>query len=115
MLDLLKQDAHVGDSLNLYLTTGNSVRGTILEIGETFLLLEVDGVRRRYFPQLIGGWDVVNETSQMETPPKPTEQSADVEEQNNEESNEDDNNDILISIIFRAQMRKAVPRLLFTR
>lgn len=98
MLNLLKQDAHVGDSLNLYLTTGNSVRGTVLEIDESFLLLEVDGVRRRYFPQLIGGWDVVNETSQIETPSKPTEQSADVEEQNNEETNEDDYNDILISL-----------------
>ena len=58
MLDLLKQDAQIGDSINLYLTTGDSVKGKILEIGDNFLLLDVDGVQRRYFPQLIGGWDV---------------------------------------------------------
>ena len=98
MLDLLKQDAKKGDSLNLYLTTGGSVNGVILEIGENYLLLEVDGINRRYFPQLIGGWDVVNKTSQIETPPNSTEQSADVEEQNSEETNEDDYNDILISL-----------------
>ena len=98
MLDILKQDAKEGDSLNLYLTTGGSVNGVILEIGENYLLMEVDGIKRRYFPQLIGGWDVVNKTSQIETPPYSTEQSADVEEQNNEETNEDDYNDILISL-----------------
>lgn len=98
MLDLLKQDAHVGDSLNLYLTTGNSVRGTILEIGETFILMKVDGVRRRYFPQLIGGWDVVNETSQIPPKNNSTEQSVEIEEQVNEETYENDYNDILISL-----------------
>ena len=63
MLELLKQDAKVGDSLNLYLTSGNSVKGTIVEIGENYLHMEVDGVKRRYFPQLIGGWEVVNDVS----------------------------------------------------
>ena len=38
MLDILKQDAKEGDSLNLYLTTGGSVNGVILEIGENYLL-----------------------------------------------------------------------------
>ena len=30
MLDLLRQDAKIGDSLNLYLTTGDSVRDSVL-------------------------------------------------------------------------------------
>lgn len=67
MLDLLKQDAHVGDSLNLYLTTGDSVKGKILEIGDNYLLLNVEGVQRRYFPQLIGGWDVVKSNDSNES------------------------------------------------
>ena len=62
MLDLLRQDAQIGDSLNLYLTTGDSVKGKIIEIGENYLLLDVEGVQRRYFPQLIGGWDVVKKS-----------------------------------------------------
>lgn len=67
MLDLLKQDAHVGDSLNLYLTTGDLVKGRILEIGDNYLLLDVEGTQRRYFPQLIGGWDVVKKSDSNES------------------------------------------------
>lgn len=67
MLNLLKQDAQVGDSLNLYLTTGDSVKGIIIEIGDNYLLLDVEGVQRRYFPQLIGGWDVVKCNESIES------------------------------------------------
>lgn len=98
ILNLLKQDAQIGDVINLYLTTGNSVRGTIIEIGETFLLMEVEGVKRRYFPQLMGGWDVVTDNPLSGNLQKTDEQSADVGEQNDEETNEDDYNDILISL-----------------
>lgn len=94
MLELLKQDAQQGDSINLYLTTGDLVKGIIIEIGETFLLMDVDGVKRRYFPQLIGGWDIVKDETQQNS----EERSIEVEEQDKEETNEDDNNDILISL-----------------
>ena len=97
MLNLLKQDAQIGDVINLYLTSGDSVRGTILEIGENFLLVEVDGMNRRYFPQLIGGWDVVKDNLRLENPPKTNEQST-VEEQDNEDTNDDNYNDIIISL-----------------
>lgn len=63
MLGILKQDAQIGDSINLYLTTGDTVKGTIIEIGDNYLLLDVEGIRRRYFPQLIGGWDVIKNDS----------------------------------------------------
>lgn len=99
MLNLLKQDAKVGDSLNLYLTSGNSVKGTIVDIGDNYLLMEVDGIKRRYFPQLIGGWDVVNEVSQPESlNTSINELTSEVEEKDKEESNEDDNNDVIISL-----------------
>ena len=38
MLGILKQDAQIGDSINLYLTTGDTVKGTIIEIGDNYLL-----------------------------------------------------------------------------
>ena len=100
MLNLLKQDAKVGDSLNLYLTSGNSVKGTIVEIGENYLLMEVDGVKRRYFPQLIGGWDVVNEAPQVESLEVINEQATDVEKNEKEASTEveEEFNDVLISL-----------------
>ena len=99
MLNLLKQDAKVGDTLNLYLTSGNSVKGTIVEIGENYLLMEVDGVKRRYFPQLIGGWDVVNVVSQSEPlNTSSVEQPGDIEEQDKEESGEDEIKDVIMSL-----------------
>lgn len=100
MLNLLKQDAKVGDSLNLYLTSGNSVKGTIVEIGENYLLMEVDGVKRRYFPQLIGGWDIVNEVSQPESQESPNKQPIDVDKNEKDESTEveEEFNDVLISL-----------------
>lgn len=99
MLKLLKQDAKVGDSLNLYLTSGDSVKGTIAEIGDNYLLLEVDGAKRRYFPQLIGGWDVVNEVTLSESQNNlSVEQSSDVEEQDKDDSGEDALNDVIISL-----------------
>ena len=71
MLKLLKQDARIGDILNLYLTTGETIKGTIIELDDNYLLLEVDGVNRRYFPQIIGGWDVEKSTPQaIEKPEK---------------------------------------------
>ena len=98
MLDILKQDAKEGDSLNLYLTTGGSVNGVILEIGENYLLMEVDGIKRRYFPQLIGGWDVVTAVPPKDNPNEPNGQSDDVEESDNEEAQGEEYNDVLISL-----------------
>ena len=94
MLDLLKQDVQQGDSLNLYLVSGITVKGIILEINENYLLMEVGGIKRRYFPQMIGGWDIVNDN----TLPMPiitsNEQPADVEE----EDDKDEFNDVLVSL-----------------
>lgn len=98
MLNILKQDAKVGDSLKLYLTSGDSVRGSILEIGETFLLMEVDGMKRRYFPQLIGGWEVVKEDSQTVTLQEADELPSNDDEHLKEDTHEEHLNEILISL-----------------
>ena len=96
MLNLLKQDAKVGDTLNLYLTSGNSVKGTIIEIDENYLLMEVDGVKRRYFPQLIGGWDVVpNDETTSIGGGSATDSDTKEDE---EETNEFELNDVLLSL-----------------
>lgn len=99
MFDILKQDAVVGDVINLYLTTGGTIKGRIIELENNYLLLEVDGIKRRIFPQLIGGWDVVKDNPHAETLPNPEEQPVDVENQDNEESSEDEYYDILISLL----------------
>lgn len=97
MLDILRQDAKEGDSLNLYLTTGGSVNGVILEIGENYLLMEIDGIKRRYFPPLIGGWDIVKEEPQNDNP-RDSEQPDVVEESDNEETQDEEYNDVIINV-----------------
>lgn len=98
MLELLKQDAKIGDRLNLYLVSGETVKGVLSEIGDNYLLIDVDGVVRRYFPQLIGGWDVVSLISQEETQDNTNEELKDVDDKNKEDSSEDEFNDVVISL-----------------
>lgn len=98
MLNLLKKDAKEGDSLNLYLTTGGSVNGVILEIGENYLLMEVEGIKRRYFPQLIGGWDIVTAEPHKDNLSDFNEKTNDVEELDKEGDHKEEYNDVLISL-----------------
>lgn len=59
MFDIFKQDIKVGDKVKLYLTTGKEPEGTILEIGENFVLIQSDDNRsNRIFDKLIGGWEI---------------------------------------------------------
>ncbi len=60
MFDIFKQDINIGDKVKLYLTTGKEPEGTVLSIGENFVLLQVDDkTQNRFFDKLIGGWDVL--------------------------------------------------------
>ncbi len=99
MLDLLKKDAQVGDSLTLYLTSGNTVNGVILEIGENYLLMDVDGIKRRYFPQLIGGWDIVNKTPRAEFANTVKEKNVDIVEKEQNETVIDEYSQVLINLL----------------
>ena len=89
MLKLLKQDAQIGDTLNLYLTTGEMIKGRIIELDDNCLLLEVDGSHRRYFPQIIGGWNVVRNSSlEIEAADKDSTDNEDFEGDSKEEDDE---------------------------
>jgi len=60
MFDIFKQDIKVGDKVRLSLTTGKEPEGTVLEIGENFVLLETeDKTKSRFFDKVIGGWDIL--------------------------------------------------------
>lgn len=60
MFDIFKQDIKVGDSVKLYLTTGKEPEGTVVSIGENFVLLQAnDDTQNRFFDKLIGGWDLI--------------------------------------------------------
>ena len=97
MLNLLKQDAKVGDSLNLYLTSGNSVRGTIVEIDENYLLIDVFSSQ---YKDMFYGWDIVNEVSQPEFQDFTNKQPIEADKIEKEESTEveEEFNDVLISL-----------------
>ncbi|MBK9300618.1 MAG: hypothetical protein IPN14_08430 [Bacteroidetes bacterium] len=60
MFNIFKQDIKIGDKVKLYLTTGKEPEGTVISIGENFVLLQVDDkTQNRFFDKLIGGWDVL--------------------------------------------------------
>lgn len=58
MIDQLKKDASIGDELKLYLITGETVVGTILDFGENNIIIDVNGTQKRFFTTIIGGWEV---------------------------------------------------------
>ena len=60
MFDIFKQDIKIGDKVKLYLTTGKEPEGIVINIGDNFVLLQVDDkTKNRFFDKLIGGWDVI--------------------------------------------------------
>jgi tetratricopeptide (TPR) repeat protein len=64
MFDQLKKDIKVGDRVKIYLTTGKEPVGIVLEIGESFILIQSeDGSQNRFFDKLIGGWEIVGRST----------------------------------------------------
>jgi hypothetical protein len=64
MFDIFKQDIKIGDKVKLYLTTGKEPEGTVIQIGENYVLLKsIDNTQNRFFDKLIGGWDVIQSTN----------------------------------------------------
>jgi len=62
MFNIFKQDVKVGDKVKLSLITGKEPEGTVLEIGDNFVLLEFDDkTKSRYFDKLIGGWELLHQ------------------------------------------------------
>ncbi|MDR0682660.1 MAG: hypothetical protein LBG15_12580 [Dysgonamonadaceae bacterium] len=71
MFNIFKQDVKVGDKVKLSLTTtGKEPEGTVLKIGDNFVLLESDDkTRSRYFDKLIGGWEVITVAPEIQHTP----------------------------------------------
>ena len=60
MFDLFKQDIKVGDKVKLYLTTGKEPEGTVISIGDNFVLLQGNDINlSKFFEKIIGGWDII--------------------------------------------------------
>lgn len=69
MFDIFKQDVKAGDKVKLSLTTGKEPEGTVLEIGDNFILLESDDkTKSRWFDKMIGGWEVSTVATPNVTP-----------------------------------------------
>ncbi|MDH6341350.1 AAA+ ATPase superfamily predicted ATPase [Parabacteroides sp. PFB2-12] len=63
MFDIFKQDVKIGDKVKLYLTTGKEPEGSVVEIGDNYVLLQSDEqTKSRFFDKMLGGWDVLNKT-----------------------------------------------------
>ena len=61
MFDIFKKEIKIKDTVKLYLTTGKEPEGKVIEIGDSFVLLEdFNQVKSRYFDKIIGGWDILN-------------------------------------------------------
>src|SRR5688572_305408 len=64
MFELLKRDVAIGDTIKLYLTTGKEPEGTVLELGDHFILIrDKDGRNQRFLDKLIGGWDTLGQVT----------------------------------------------------
>lgn len=61
MFEIFKQDIKIGDKVKLYLITGKEPEGTVVSIGDNFVLLQSnDEIQNKFFDKLIGGWNIIN-------------------------------------------------------
>lgn len=107
MIDLLKKDMKIGDKVKLYLTTGKEPEGTILTIGENYVLLKTDADARqnRIFEKLIGGWEILE--SQEIIPPVGVEK---VEPNSEKDEEQDVDKDFLLNqaILLRDSLKQPI-------
>lgn len=61
MLDILKKDAKCGDGIKLYLTSGEIIEGVLTEFNESNIVLNDEGVQKRFFQVMIGGWEIIKQ------------------------------------------------------
>ena len=59
MLELIKRDIPLGAEIKLYLISGDIILGRLREVGDGFIIVEGNGSKKRFFEQMIGGWDIV--------------------------------------------------------
>lgn len=61
-IDYFTQDAAVGDSVIIELTSGKSVSGKVIEIGDSIIIEKENGIRMRLLDAIIGGWEISEKT-----------------------------------------------------
>ncbi len=59
MLELISKDIPIGSKIKLYLITGETIEGVLIEVGSNYVIVEEESSRKRFFEQMIGGWDIV--------------------------------------------------------
>jgi hypothetical protein len=68
MFDIFKKEIKPGYRVRLFLTTAKEPEGTVLEIGDNYVLLQAeDNAKQRYFDKIIGGWDIVGHSGEKTT------------------------------------------------
>ena len=85
-MDLFRKDVQLGDSIKLYLLAGGPIDGVVIEINDNNVVLEINGVKKRFFSQIIGGWDVVNIDKRPKTSDKEKNKKKGKKNRNNENS-----------------------------
>lgn len=66
MIELIKKEAKVKDKIKLFLTTGQTKEGIILELGEGYIsLVNHQGERSVFKEGLIGGWEIMRNTKSI--------------------------------------------------
>ena len=92
MFEIFKRDIKVGDIVRLSLTTGKEPKGTVLEIGDNFVLLETeDKTRSIFFDRLIGGWEILKTIEKIEVVSIPSTNDGSQILKNSDEPMTDDN------------------------
>ena len=66
MLELISKDVPIGSKIKLYLITGDTIEGILAEVGSNFIVVNDNGARKRFFEQMIGGWDIIDNQSHSE-------------------------------------------------
>jgi len=62
MIELLKEEVKIGETLKLILTTGKEITGEVIEFGSNHVLLkDENGKSTRIFEVLIGGWELIGQ------------------------------------------------------
>ena len=66
MLELIEKDIPTGAEMKLYLISGDTIVGRLMEVGAGYIIVEESGKKKRFFEQMIGGWDIVGATTPKE-------------------------------------------------
>lgn len=67
MLELISKDVPCGSKIKLYLISGETIEGVLLEVGSNYVVVEDNDSRKRFFEQMIGGWDIIDSSENQDS------------------------------------------------